>query len=361
MERVTAVPADAEELVRLYRPLVVSFARKQGIPPQDAEDVAHEILAREIENDILGQYDPDFISPHNGKPVTFRAFLLQKAALRCRGHRDRLNRLADRNRLVCDRPVDDDGTRWIDVFGGAEWDDYSELDGREFLDRMRSWLATRPPVPGDSCDLLALFDEVCREVREEGKVTAREAARQLGISDATASAWLARLRQVVSGAGEMPKAGRHVVGGVTLTLADLRRALEILKADRTIMVRQPLARAGHPLAAASDKNWYHPFSKEERRLYPELEIDPQTHRRPAGHVKVAVIHRLERMLGILMAEEPAPADIVPPSVPAPDPEPDPEPTPLDLLEAELFRLGADGLRVDQIMDLARSAFAVAAS
>ena len=61
------------------------------------------------------------------------------------------------------------------------------------------------------------------------------------------------------------------------------------------MVGQPLERAGHPLARAA-KGWYHPFPVKEMKKFPGLVAAPGSHAKPAGNVKAAVLHRLERVL-----------------------------------------------------------------
>ena len=131
-----------------------------------------------------------------------------------------------------------------------------------------------------------------RSARPAGSPTPGIQAR-FGISGTTAGAWLSRLRGVLRQATGRPPV---TVGGVALTLDEVAAALKILREAKGIMVRQPLARAGHPLARA-EAGWYHEFSRlSEIRKFPALAVDPGTHRKPAGHVKEAVMHRLERIL-----------------------------------------------------------------
>lgn len=359
----TAVPTSPDELVSWYRDYVVGLVQRCGIPAQDAEDVANDILLRELEVNILGMYNPEHESEHQGikRKVTFKAFLSARVALRCRGKRDAINRRTAREPLLCDSSAED-GARWIDIFGGADWDDYSALTEQEFLGRMRAHLARVPRrSEQDSCDLVALFDELVREVREEGEVTTASVRERFSVSDTTACAWIARLRQIMLGAGEdLPVPERHVISGVVLELADIRSAIDILRADKTIMVKQPLARAGHPLAKAKDPTWYHPFSKDERKLFPHLEVDPQTHKKPAGHVKLAVIHRLERMLGVAMAEAPDTSGLpAPPGTDNPgqcagtagisEPTVPEEPDIPELIESRLWQQGVAPQVVDEIL------------
>lgn len=345
------VPRDADELVRIYRDYVIGLVTKLGIPAQDAEDVTNDILERELAVGVIDMYNPDFTVSHQGqqKNVTFRAFLSARVSLRVRGKRDQIQRRTGRELLICDSPVDEGGTRWIEVFGGKQWDDYADLDATEFITRMRDYLATVPPrSPEDSCDLVALFDELLRQVREEGEVTAQAIQEHFGVTGTIAAAWLGRLREIMTQAGDvLPKPEPRVIGGVTLSLGDVQTAISILRDARGIMVRQPLERAGHPLAAAED-GWYHVFSLDERKLFPELEVDPQTHKKPAGHVKAAVIHRLERMLGIGMAEAEAVAEPeLAAVVPAEPEDTDAPPTARDKLEA---RLWAAGMHPEQVLE-----------
>jgi hypothetical protein len=343
---VPVVPSSPEEFIRDYRDYVVSLVKRFGIPAQEAEDVANDILLRQLQLDILHMYNPDHAVTHQGvtKKVTFRAFLSARVSLYCRGKRDVLQRRAGRELLICDTAVDESGTSWLDVFGGAEWDDYSHLDAEEFLTRMRSHLARVPRRSlADSCDLVALFDELVREVRENGGISTDAVRTRFGISDTTATAWIGRLRRIMGSAGrELPPPESYEVGGLQLTPAEIREAVEALRKAKGIMVRQPLASAGHRLASAPDAKWYLPFAKEEIKAFPELEIDPQTHKKPAGHVKLAVLHRLERMLGLVEVSAPA----APPEEPVLGPVQIPE-----IIEARLWQCGVPPQDIKEILGM----------
>jgi hypothetical protein len=360
---ITAKPPDYELFMAWYLDYVAKIVQRFGIDSQDAEDVAQDIMQAEWQAKnaagevvgILALYDENYTAEHQGQKmkVTFRTFLTSRVRLRCRGKRDTLNRRASRELLLCDTVTDTRGNRWIDLFGGAEWDDYSEIETREYVARIRAYLATVPPRSGaDLCDLLALFDELYLEVLEYGEVSSARVQQRFGIGDATAAAWIGRLQQIMSGAGELPVPATHVIEGVTLKLTDLRSALDILRADKSIMVKQPLARANHPLSKAPE-GWYHKFSKEEIKAYPELRIDPQTHKKPAGHVKLAVIHRLERMLGIGMAEAEPVAELEAwKRERVAELEPEPPETPRDRLEAALWHSACSATQVLAILALA---------
>jgi len=89
---------------------------------------------------------------------------------------------------------------------------------------------------------------------------------------------------------------KQVLGGVTVTAADIQGAVDILKGAKGVKVKEPLAQAGHPLGGAAE-GWYHAFAQEEIAAYPDIAVKPGTHSEPSGHVKEAVLHRLERLAG----------------------------------------------------------------
>jgi hypothetical protein len=359
----TAVPRSNDEFVEIYRDYVVGLVRKLGVPSQEAEDVANNILLAELQAKnkagetvgILALFNPEHTVTVKGRQqsTTFRAFLSARVALRVRGQSETLRRRAGRELLIADKAVDDTGTTWLDLFGPAASDDYSQVEDGEWLSRVRDHLARMPrPGAADSCDLLGLFDELVSEIRSEGRISALAVRRHLGISTPALTSGMQRLRSVMEGAASVPLPAPQSfdIGGVTLTAADIRSAIDVLHAaDRPgpmgIMVKQPLARAGHPLAQA-EAGWYHPFAKEEIRAFPEIAVDQQTHRKPAGHVKIAVLHRLERMLGLAGDNPRQPEEAAGSSEPS---VAEPEPTPWDLIEAKIWAAGAtDGAVVDEI-------------
>jgi hypothetical protein len=358
---VTAVPGSDEEFVELYRDYIVGLVRKLGVPSQEADDVANDVILAELQArnregervGILALFRPDHTVEVQGKQktATFRAFLSARVELRVRGRREALTRRAGRELLIADKAVDGSGTTWMDLFGPSAEDDYSRVENEEWLAQVRDRLARVPrPDPSDSCDLLGLFDELMSVIRSDGKITGRAVQSRLGISAPVLSRGMDRLRSVLQGSGPVPaRRESFVIGGVTLTAADIRSAVEILYAANRpgpmgIMVKQPLARAGHPLAQA-EAGWYHPFAKEEIRNFPEIAVDQQTHRRPAGHVKIAVLHRLERMLGLADDNPRQPEEAAGSS----EPIVEPEPTPWDLIEAKIWAAGAtDSAVVDEI-------------
>jgi hypothetical protein len=342
-----------DELVRHYYDFILGMVRKQGIPDQEAEDAVQYILGQLGKTGAIGQFDPAHVTEHQGRLVRtrFSTFLGAKVILYCRGERGRLSRRAGHELLILDRPEDgDDGTGLPVLLGslGAACDDYSSLEAEEFVTRMRAHLASVPPRSArDTCDLAALFDELVHEVSETGGFTYAGIQARFGISGTTAGAWLSRLRTVLRCALGRPAV---TVGGVSLTMDEAASALKVLREAKGVMVRQPLERAGHPLAGA-ERGWYHSFAREEIRRFPGLAAIPGTHRKPAGHVKEAVMHRFERILAEAGMRLPAPE---------PAPVPDQQVTPEEEFEARLWRYIRDVAEMDELKALARRAFSVSA-
>jgi hypothetical protein len=355
-------PADQAELFEKYYEYMVSLARQQGIHLQEAEDVASDILTRLLERDVIGMFDPDHEIVHGGQQhaANFKTFLSHQVLLYIKGKRDALSRRSAREPLLCDQPSEDGGS-WLEAHGSAFsfLDDYSNLSTMEFVSWGRAVLASIPRRSlRDRCDLVALFDAMVASGLRDGRVDYPALREQFQISPTSAYQWVGRLRDALREAPEkisLPAAAPVVawtVGGVTLTIADVQDAIEVLKSTAGgIMVRQPLAKAGHVLQHA-DKDWYHSFSAEERKLFPALEIDPQTHKKPAGHVRLAVVHRLERMLAEAVSVDAG--ESAKPVLPVAVPD-----EPVDLFEAELWKLGATPEMVDRITSLAQAAFTAA--
>jgi hypothetical protein len=82
------------------------------------------------------------------------------------------------------------------------------------------------------------------------------------------------------------------ISGASYHEADVRWAVSILRDAPFVMVKQPLARAGNPLAGMD----YHAIARAEVAVYPGLRLAPGTRSNPTPHVKTAVIHYLDRVL-----------------------------------------------------------------
>lgn len=354
-------PADADGLWREYGSYMRRLVVRGGIPDQEADDVLGNIVTRLIARNVLDMYDPAKVVTYGGREihVSFKSFLSSIVMTYVKGQRDKLGRLGKRELLIADKAQDDNGTTWAELFGGEWFDDYSHLDTQQFIDRMRAYLAMVPPTD-TSFGLLDLFDELVREVRQDGEATVKAVREHFGVPASVVKARMGTLQATLKGAPEAPPPSWDV-HGVTLGPLEVRAAIDALEGAKGIMVAQPLARCGHPLSGCP-KGWYHRFSAEEIAAFPHIAIDPQTHRKPAGHVKAAVLHRLHRMLAEASVTIGHPFQITASASSAPQPvintgqlntltvaEQD---TPRDLIEAELFRLGATPDKVDYILELA---------
>jgi hypothetical protein len=338
-------PASDTEMCEQYLDYVRKILIRSGIAPASAQDATQEVFTHLIRRNVRGMYKPEYVAQHGEKAVrsSFRTFLTAQVLLYARGIREKHQRIAGRELCVLDTPGD---RSWAEALAGTWMDDYAGLEDSELLSRMRVWLALQPPTAPGEQDLLALFDGLAAESRD---------GRRLQLSPAKRKAALSSLREALEGAqgAPLPEVSFHV-HGVTLSPADVHTAIQVLEAAKGIMVAGPLERASHPLARAA-KGWYHPFSREEIAGFPELKTDPQTHRKPAGHVKLAVLHRLRRMLAESFdgnAEAQAPdqgqsetALPIPQAASLGVPEPEP-PSPWDQIEATLWRLGAELADVD---------------
>lgn len=348
-----------EELARHYYGFILAMVRKCGIPDQEAPDSVQYILERLGKTNVLGQFDPGHVTEHQGSLVRtrFSTFLGAKVMRYCLGERSRLARRSGHELLVLDAPSGSDGDGELspaDVLGmGVVFDDYSGVETAELLAGIRAHLAQVPPRSSrDTCDLVALFDEIVAEINQDGAFSYAGIQARFGVSGTTAGSWLSRLRQVLNPALDRPVL---TAGGVALSAEQVADAVKVLRAAPGIMVAQPLARAGHPLAKAA-KGWYHGFAREEIAKFPVLAEQPGTHRKPAGHVKSAVIHRLERVLTESGVEVPALAIVQQ----VPDCDPEPPVTPEEELEAALWRGVRDAADLERVKALARRAYAVSA-
>jgi hypothetical protein len=89
-----------------------------------------------------------------------------------------------------------------------------------------------------------------------------------------------------------PKATQVDVAGMKFALSDVESAIEVLENAKGIMVKQPLAKAGNPLAGMD----YHAVANANRASLPDGTSRPQT--------KPAVIEHLRQ----LVAKASKPAD-----------------------------------------------------
>lgn len=106
-------PTDYAQLATAWSPYIKKVIKGQGIPVQDVDDVAQEVLVYFVSRDALGYYNPN-IAP-------FSTFVRAYTVRRCHSYRRTLMREAQALAVSPDREVgDEDGSTFGDVFYGYE-------------------------------------------------------------------------------------------------------------------------------------------------------------------------------------------------------------------------------------------------
>lgn len=199
-------PVSYEELFRNYYSFVVGLVGKQGISPDNREDVASEILLRFYERDFLNEFDPSLTFEVNGKTVKarFKSFLSAFVVNYVRSHRDRQNLRAKREPLIVDGSDRSDYIlQGTDSSAMHYEDDYSSLYEEELVAKLRAYLVTVPRKSRqDQCDLPRLFDAIVDQVRRNGKYSVKELQEVFGVSPTAIHSWLGWLRQNITQALE---------------------------------------------------------------------------------------------------------------------------------------------------------------
>lgn len=344
---VCVAPADYGELFIEYGDDIRRVVWRQLGPlarPADVDDgvqyILQQVMPRPEKPGVIEQYRPGTISEFNRKPVTFKAFLMAKVALYCRGLRESIGRRAGRELLLIDQKLngDDHSMPWLDLLGGTR-DEYPSLADPDALERLRDALAALAPAPGSE-PVLPLFDALAEQFAAGRTVSAAAVRRKLGKSQAEADEWMAELRDALREVtavshplpvpepvlapepaddgwmAELREAASGEVtfelGGVRLSGAEVRAAAEALKASKGNRVLPAFRDAGHRLAEAG-KTWYLGFAETVMRAHPELRTPARRHSEGHfGRVKQALIYGLE----LLAADVPV-AEAV--GLPVPEP------------------------------------------
>ena len=297
----------------------------------DADDGVSYIIERLMATGAIEQYDPGRISAFTQRPVKFKAFIMAKVALYCRGLRETLNRRQGRELLVIDAAFGDSEStsgQWDALL--AVSDDYPVLDG-DMLDRLREELAARENTPGRA-PVLPLFDALAERFAAGGRVSVEAMRRKFGMDAEGIAIWFAELREALHDIGchqetrpapvqpvpaqarAAEPEGEFELGGVRLTGAEVAAAAVALRASKGNRVLPAFKDTGHKLATAG-KTWYLDFAERVMRAHPELRTPVRRHAEGHfGRVKNALIYGLEELAGVLEEPqaEPAPAEEVPP-------------------------------------------------
>lgn len=349
------VPASYDELARSYGPSIASVVRRclPWVKPWDREDVEQYILGQFVANDVIAQFDPEKVAERATDP--FRAFILAKVPLYCRGKAQALATHYGRELSIADAEVGDGSSAWIEqVTAGAVEDDYG-LDDDQTLERLREYLAARPPAEGQP-HLLEMFDDLAARAVAGEPVNSVVVRKKFGGTPRQAAGYLERLRAELREAVRMRPAGLPEepadsavdLGVAVLPASEVLRAADVLKASPGNQVVKHWQAAGHPLAQYG-KAWYLAPAKAELRRYAHLRGERGGHYE-GGHgspVRRGLIHWLERVGG----------RPVPPPPRVRPPERRPRAAHFERLEAALWQFpGADPAKVDKMLAMAREVF-----
>lgn len=198
-----AAPKDYAELFTKYYPFVVHLVRRMGIEESRKEDVASEILLRFYERDFLNEFDPTMTFEYQGevRPARFKSFLSKFVLAYVRGHWDKQKRLHTREVLIVDSPTQQGSQQviWLDLHGepvpGCEDEIIDQLCEQALVEQMRRYLATVPRRSRfDTCDLVALFDEVVAQIRATGAWDVAALRAKFGVSATAMHSWMWWLR-----------------------------------------------------------------------------------------------------------------------------------------------------------------------
>jgi hypothetical protein len=387
---VCSAPADYGELFLEYGGDIRRLVRAKLGPvaqPGDVDDGVQYIFQQFIANDVLTQYKPGTISDYTGRPVSFKAFVMAKVPLYCRGLRETLGRRLGRELQVLDSPESESAYAASDL--GSTCDQYPSLDGMD-LDRLREALAQRENTPGRA-PVLPLFDALAARSAEGKRVSLAAVRAQFGLDREGVDIWFGELRDAlreVTGRGPAPEPvaqaepavpelpdeapevtawftelrvavdGGFALGGLVLTAGEVRAAAEALRACQGNQVLRAFKVAGHRLAGAG-KFWYLDFAEQVMTARPELRTAPQRHADGHfGRVKQALIAGLDALVAGVPADNFDPV-AVPVSGPVGEPVTAPALTGAEAARwAELERViaglpGFDSDRVDVALETVR--------
>lgn len=345
---VCVAPADYGELYEEYGAEIRGLVRVKLGPvaqPGDIDDAMQYIFQQFMVNDVLAQYKPGYVSDYTGRPVSFRAFIMAKVPLYCKGIRETLGRRRGRELQFLDQP-DTETSCALDVIG-AVTDEYLSLADGD-MDALRERLAGYVPGPGGE-SVLPLFEALAERFEQGQSVSAAAVRRQFGKTRDEANAWFETLKGALRDVPEpavpvspvTPEApaapgiavdGGYLLGGLVLSAYEVRAAADALKQSNGNQVLRAFKDFGHRLAG-SGKTWYLAFAEQVMRAHPELRNPPMRHcDGHFGRVKRALIWGLEELVG----DEP---EVMPEPKPAPVAEavvlPVPEPVDAPVSEPAL--------------------------
>lgn len=201
------IPKDFAEMYTQYYTYVHNLLYRNGIEYQDCDDVAQSIFMTLDKKGFLDDFDPT--KEFHGHAAVFTTFLSGAVLKYLRHYRHRKHIRDQREGQSTDQTVSasprDGATSdmWIDVYGPHFEEEYTELHGDDFRRQIRAHLVTVNTGRKDNqLDLVALFNEIDRQVAEDGKYTTAKLGEVFGVSRTTIHNWLSRLRTEVAAVTE---------------------------------------------------------------------------------------------------------------------------------------------------------------
>lgn len=219
-----SAPSDYAELYRIYYRYVVNLVGAFGIDDNNKEDVASDILATFFARGFLEKFDPALVFEYKGqqRPARFKSFLSRFVTTYVRGHCDKQRRLHSREVQICDVLMgqgeayggSSNGSRWAELYGevspGHEDDVLEILMEEDMASGLRAYLADVPRrSASDSCDLVALFDEVRRQCLERGAYDITRLKEIFGVSSTAMHTWVWWLKENLAAALGLPVPARR--------------------------------------------------------------------------------------------------------------------------------------------------------
>lgn len=201
---VNDVPADYHGLYEQFMGLVMRTVIDGGIDPQDARDVAHDILCRVIERDLLPAYDPTLRhdTPSGQRTARFATWLAAVVKAYLPHHRTRQKRHTTREGTPLVR-TDDEGTEFPihDAIVADHADAIAERDAHDRVVRILDDV----PVRGTR-DLARAMRILAAQVEAEGRISRRHLAAEMGVSVNTAQNIIADVIDHLTARGLTPAA-----------------------------------------------------------------------------------------------------------------------------------------------------------
>ena len=207
------VPKDFAEMYQHYYVYVLRLLVQQGIDQQDADDVAQIMFIKMNEKGLLEQFDPTHGEREH--PAVFTTLLSGFVLKYMRHYKHRQMVYQNREKHYVDQDMTGAAANtgkmehsynspWIDVYGPFFEDEYTAVTDAEFRTSVRKHLAAAATGRRDSqLDLVALFDEIDRQVMLDGKYSTTDLMTVFSVTRTTIHNWLEKLRIEVAKAVEI--------------------------------------------------------------------------------------------------------------------------------------------------------------